>query len=153
MGSSRGLHRRHTSLKGRRKNGQGRCRRTHLRLNLCMRVMEVWMLLVCRLTAVLLDNLGDNGVTMATMPMMKAIIVDRHRRAVAADMHGKVMVRFRGCSWVLPVASLRGLLIRVFGNEEVTEAIVVVGVAEGAGTVHVPATTCCCRPDDSSRGC
>ena len=71
------------------------------------------------------------------MPMGMASTVVLRPRVEVVVMHGKAMVRLRGRSWVLPVASLRGLLIRVIGSEEVTVAIVVVGAGEGAGTVHV----------------
>ena len=94
-----------------------------------------------------------NGGMTTTMPMGLASTMVLRPRVAVVVLLGRVMGLSRGLSWVLQVASLRGLLIRVFGSEEVTEAIVVGGAAEGAGTVHVPATTCCCRPDDSSRGC
>ena len=58
-------------------------------------------------------------------------------RVAVVVMLGKVMGQLRGHSWVLQAASLRGLLIRVIGSEEVSEAIVVVGAAVGAGTIHV----------------
>ena len=74
---------------------------------------------------------------MATMPTALASTVGLHPREVAVAMHGKVMARLRGRSWGLPGASLRGLRIRVIGNEEVTVAIVVVGAGEEADTVHV----------------
>ena len=70
------------------------------------------------------------------MPTGLASTVVLRLREAAVAMHGKAMARLRGRSWVLPVASLRGLLIRVIGSEEVTVAIVVVGAGEGAGTVH-----------------
>ena len=70
------------------------------------------------------------------MPMELASTVVLRPREAAVAMHGKAMARLRGRSWGLPVASLRGLRIRVIGSEEVTVAIVVVGAGEGAGTVH-----------------
>ena len=71
------------------------------------------------------------------MPMGLASTVALRPRVAVVVMLGKVMGQLRGHSWVLQAASLRGLLIRVIGSEEVTEAIMVVGAAEGAGTVHV----------------
>ena len=57
-------------------------------------------------------------------------------RVEVVVMHGKAMVRLRGRSWVLPVALLRGLLVRVISSGEVSMAIMVVGAVEGAGIVH-----------------
>nr|XP_045090069.1 uncharacterized protein LOC123497549 [Aegilops tauschii subsp. strangulata] len=80
---------------------------------------------------------GVSGGMTATMPTGLASIVVLRPRVAGVAMHGKAMARLRGRSWVLPVASLRGLRIRVIGSEEGTVAIVVVGAVEGAGTVHV----------------
>ena len=71
------------------------------------------------------------------MPMGLASTVALRPWVAVVVMLGKVMGQLRGHSWVLQAASLRGLLIRVFGSEEVSEAIVVVGAAGGPGTVHV----------------
>ena len=79
---------------------------------------------------------GFNGGMTVTMPMGLSNTIALRPRVAVVVMLGKVMGQLRGHSWVLQVASLRGLLIRVFGSEEVSEAIVVVGAVEGAGTVH-----------------
>ena len=78
-----------------------------------------------------------SGVTMGITLMVMDITGDPRAWVVVGGMLGKVMGQLRGHSWVLQAASLRGLLIRVIGSEEVSEAIVVVGAAGGDGTVHV----------------
>ena len=77
-----------------------------------------------------------SGGTMVMMRMEMDNIVVPHPRVEVVVMHGKATVRLRGHSWVLPVASLRGLLVRVIGSREVSVAIVVFGAVDGAGTVH-----------------
>lgn len=86
------------------------------------------MLLVYRLTAAVLDNLGDNEVMMVIMPMGMAIIVAHRRRAAGTDMHGRVMVPLKDRSTAPRVVLLRGHLAHITDSEVATEVIVVVTV-------------------------
>ena len=81
-----------------------------------------------------------NGGMTATMLMGLASTMALRPRVAVMVMLGKVMGQLRGHSWVLQAASLRGLLIRVIGSEE---------VSGGPVPSTSSATTCCCRADDS----
>lgn len=91
-------------------------------------------MLVSRQTVMVMDHLGDNGVTMVIMLMVLANIVARRRRAAAVDMHGRVMEQQRDLFTALREALLRGHLAQSIDREVVTVVIVVVAVV---GTVTV----------------
>ena len=81
-------------------------------------------------TVLLMQHLGDNGVTMASMRMARVIIVARPRRATGVVMPDRVMERLKDRFMALQEALSRGLLALIIGREVVTMVIVVVAVGE-----------------------
>ena len=75
-------------LLGRRRSALDRCR---LMLRRSMWAMVARVLLKYQSTVLLMDYLDDSGVIMASMLMVRVIIVARLRRAAGMAMLGRVM--------------------------------------------------------------